>query len=925
MKNVNKIILFLFVLIVLATSLNASVNQVGTLVNFTNPNVSMVLPAVNQSGVLFGNFTVGLFNTTGNGTITFSATSFNGTSLQTNLSNIVGFNVSSIFLQANQTAVIPFNVTIPSRAYAENYSGFINATFNGSNFDFFRLSFVVDAQPNLSVQSASVRAIETFSNLTTFQINNSGNTDLSLINFTIGNITTGSASIPAANFSLNVTNGTNISFGKMIVAQLTFSPQSNQTAGTYSGPITFIFANRQLNATLTAIVEARSSSLTASIPSFGVIQGFSNSTVFNLTNNGNVNLTNINFTIGVATTGSVNFSGSSAISLNISNSTNLAIGESRAVQITSNAALNQTAGTYSGPITFIFDSKQTNITFATVVSAIGPSVSLSASGPSLVRNTTTKNVGNLTITIQNNGNINLSNVVVNIGNATSGSNVISTSAFSAATYTISSLPVNITNINNITLTLPNASVAAGTYSGIVNATYNNTFTTASYSFTVSNPTTSVSFSSLTFSATASQRNSTVKQNLTITNNGDTTLTNLKANSTLANLTFSTPTLTTLLSGQSANVTASFYISTTAETGKTTLGSFNVFADQLSGSSGSVILDMESNLDIIDVDVKVGGDSDNNLNDGDTIDVEAQPGDKVEFEIEIENTYTSTEDVDIKDVDVEIVIKDIDDGKDLDDEERNVDIRADDSEKFHFEFELPEDPKDLDEGNYDITIIAEGKDENGVTQKDEMELELEVKREDQDLRINVFALSQNPVSCNRQLVASITAQNYGSDDQEDVLVNVASGQLSLEESAVYDLDEEDTESRTFTFTIPDSTAAGTYLFAGNVYYEGGRKGKTDLADTESIQLTVQDCVQAATETTEQTTPAAASATSSSIVPGIVTSGIVQRPSTTTEPTLTAPVEEEQVPFTETTTYLVLLGSGIAVTSLMTIGLIVLLFI
>ncbi len=53
MKNVNKIILFLFVLIVLATSLNASVNQVGTLVNFTNPNVSMVLPAVNDAPEAF--------------------------------------------------------------------------------------------------------------------------------------------------------------------------------------------------------------------------------------------------------------------------------------------------------------------------------------------------------------------------------------------------------------------------------------------------------------------------------------------------------------------------------------------------------------------------------------------------------------------------------------------------------------------------------------------------------------------------------------------------------------------------------------------------------------------------------------------------------------------------------------------------------
>jgi len=88
--------------------------------------------------------------------------------------------------------------------------------------------------------------------------------------------------------------------------------------------------------------------------------------------------------------------------------------------------------------------------------------------------------------------------------------------------------------------------------------------------------------------------------------------------------------------------------------------------------------------------------------------------------------------------------------------------------------------------------------------------------------------------------------------------------------------------------------------------------------------VQDCVQTTTETIEQTAPTATSTTTSSIVPGLVTSGIVQRP-TTTKPTITQSVEEEKVPFTETTTYLVLLGSGIAVTILMMIGLMVLLFI
>ncbi|MEM3126508.1 MAG: hypothetical protein QW331_00360 [Candidatus Woesearchaeota archaeon] len=812
MKNTYWLALMVLIFSIFALSVNATSNQVGTFVNITN--FTTTAPQLNLSQSHVGNFTVQFINQSGNGTgtISFSSTTFTGLKLKTNLSGIISFNASSLLFLANRSAFITYTITVPSSAssaFADNYTGFINATFNATNWDFFRVNFTVNAQPSLTATNPSATAVQGQSGTGTFTITNTGNTDLSLVNFTLGPFTSGSNTLSAV--SLNFTNSTTVPFGQSSSILATISPSTSQATGTYSGPITFIFDGRQLNATLSATISAAAST-----------------------------------------------------------------------------------------------------------------VSVSGSGPTLVRNTT-KNVGNLTITVSNTGNTNLSSLTVNILAPTSGSTSLGTSIFSASSYSISSLPTGSSHINNITTTI-GSTTAAGTYTGILNVTFTNstggsTFTSGSYSIVVKDPTTSLTVPSLEFTAKQTDRNSTIKKNITVINAGDTTLTLLTVNSTVSNLSFSSFNDTSLLPGENAFTTASLFISSSQNTGKVTLGSYNVFSDLISNSA-TVTLNLESKLKIIDIRAKVEGASDNNLKDGDTIQDEATTGDTVEFVVEIENQYSASENIDIKDVDVEVTIEDIDDGRDMNEEERNIDIRADDSETLTFTFELPEDPKDLDEGDYDVVITAEGKDEKGIIQSDKATLTLEVKKEEDDLRINLFVINPNPLSCDRNLIATVTVTNFGSNDQDDTLVTIGSSELNLEQSYVVDLNEEERDSRSFSFAIPQGIAVKAYPFTASVYYDGGRVGKTDLGDSETIQLNVQECKpEATTKTTTETTTESITTQQAAFVQGIVATGIAPRQ---TVKAVEEPVEEK-TPFTETTTYLLLLGGGVVVTVLLLIGLMIIMFI
>lgn len=245
------------------------------------------------------------------------------------------------------------------------------------------------------------------------------------------------------------------------------------------------------------------------------------------------------------------------------------------------------------------------------------------------------------------------------------------------------------------------------------------------------------------------------------------------------------------------------------------------------------------LEFSDVDVKVGSKTSKNLRNGETINDEAEPGDAVEFRVELRSNYTSDEDLKVEDITVTVTIEGIDDGDDLEEDSQEFDLRTNSDKRVSLDFQVP---IEVEEDSYDVTITAEGDDENGTSQDISMRLKLEVEKENHLLKITRASLSPAEASCNRKNVqAAMTVLNIGNEDEEDIEVQVLSPDLEVELSQnVAELTAEPHEdesrfSNIFTFSVPSDAEAGNYPITFRALYDENRKKAEETAT-----LTVSDC-------------------------------------------------------------------------------------
>lgn len=248
---------------------------------------------------------------------------------------------------------------------------------------------------------------------------------------------------------------------------------------------------------------------------------------------------------------------------------------------------------------------------------------------------------------------------------------------------------------------------------------------------------------------------------------------------------------------------------------------------------------QSKLLITDVEVEVDGEDDSIdvSQDGDRVSEEAKPGSKVEIKVEVENNFTDTDDLDIEDIEIRVTIEGIDDGDDLDEEADEFDLRAerDDSETLEFDI-----PIEVGEGDYDVLIEVEGEDENGTEHTAELTFILEVEKERHEIRFTRLSLSPEQVQCSRNTQFSVNLINTGQEDEEDIELRITNTQLGIDETDTFDLDEGEFDddmkySRSFSFTVDEDVAAGTYPIEARVTYDDG--GETE---TERVSLLVQEC-------------------------------------------------------------------------------------
>src|SRR3990167_6599048 len=191
----------------------------------------------------------------------------------------------------------------------------------------------------------------------------------------------------------------------------------------------------------------------------------------------------------------------------------------------------------------------------------------------------------------------------------------------------------------------------------------------------------------------------------------------------------------------------------------------------------------SKLLITDVDVKVGSKTHKNIDFGEKIKEEAKPGDTVQFKIQALNNFTDAEDLEIEDIQVTVTIESIDDDSDLEEEGEIKDLKAEKDDDVAIDFTIP---LEVDEGDYDVLIEVESDDENGTSHVVEYELELEVQKEDNEVRFLRNTLTPSEIKCGRTVQLSTAVINTGADDEDGVTLEITNAELGVSFKETFDL-------------------------------------------------------------------------------------------------------------------------------------------
>lgn len=351
-------------------------------------------------------------------------------------------------------------------------------------------------------------------------------------------------------------------------------------------------------------------------------------------------------------------------------------------------------------------------------------------------------------------------------------------------------------------------------------------------------------------------------------------------------------------------------------GTTKLGTLDIkFGPTASQTTTSVQVDakVKSMLELVDIDVQVGEEDDRNLKDGDNIDAEAKPEDKVTFTFKVDNLFDKDYNSgDFEDVEISLKINDRDFGDDIDEDSKEFDLDAgEDKDDIDISFDVPED---ADDGDYTVEITLSGvlKQTGTPRHTATAKLTLEVNLESDDVRIR--ALEPNPLTlqCSRDATISVSLKNQGKNDQDDVILNVDSSPLGINERFTgIQLDElggrDDDARKEFRISLGDDFAAGTYEYEARVFIDGDK-----LQDSERGTVRVEDCARRTGTTTTGTSTVNGGATTVVVQPPPVTT---QPPAAPTTPTGAAAtdfgddiVDSVETSFTQSPLFLVLLVLG-----------------
>jgi uncharacterized membrane protein len=266
----------------------------------------------------------------------------------------------------------------------------------------------------------------------------------------------------------------------------------------------------------------------------------------------------------------------------------------------------------------------------------------------------------------------------------------------------------------------------------------------------------------------------------------------------------------------------------------------------SGSFSTINFDAEvlSMFEVIETFFYIDDEDEGNMNEDDSnddsSDLDVKPGDEVTMYFNIENLYHKDfrdGDLDFK---ISIGLDDSDFGDDIDedvdftiDAGKDVDKKDDEASIV---FEVPIDAEDGD--SYELIITFEAEDEERVEYSTEWIANINVEREDEDVRIESMSVYPETVECGESFGLTIEVLNYGADKQRDMFLAVDSEELAIDDDVSFDLgyghdEDENEETISFQFFVDDEQDEAEYDITIRAYYNDG----DDLADSDQISIDV----------------------------------------------------------------------------------------
>jgi len=320
-------------------------------------------------------------------------------------------------------------------------------------------------------------------------------------------------------------------------------------------------------------------------------------------------------------------------------------------------------------------------------------------------------------------------------------------------------------------------------------------------------------------------NTTGSAQFEIRNSGDQQLVNLSLSSDAPfSVTFSPANLSSLAAGASATIAVNATIPFSQVQGPRTLGNVIVTANQTDGTQISSTFALKATiigrLILDDLDVTIDNEENKDLQNATAIPKTAKPGSTITFDVRVKNTFTTIEKTKLEDAFITVRLEGINDGEDLEKESNTFELPADRTRLETFRFTLP---GLIDEDTYVVHIEAEGEDENGRIHSAELELELDIRRENHDILVQNLQIDPVKASCGESVTLSFDLLNYGQGEEESAAYTIQNPALGivLSEGPIY-LDDPETEDYSSHITrriaLPANAPAGNHNIEVRSYYD-----------------------------------------------------------------------------------------------------------